>query len=176
MNSQVEAKLMKYHPYALRGDVSKIANIDSLTEDRGALPDVFGRDTSDVGVDEIAAESLMFAGKRRDGYLFFGWKRNVADEVRVLAGCQNITLTEARAYWGERHGRHAEVRPLLDAIEAWASSGAVSVQRTKTADRVDTALVREFMGERLFSMFSRWNAYGRAKPSLIQGENMQRAE
>ena len=65
---------------------------------------------------------VIIAGKDRRGYRFFGVCTDGL--LRIVAGCHQFTLREARCHWREdRRGppdHIAEIRALLDVIEAEA--------------------------------------------------------
>ena len=146
------------------------------------VPDAFRVDTprdfpflKESDADAWAAERLFYAGQRGvGGYSFFAYK-GVGGDVMVFAGCRAFTLDEARRHWSlMHHERGEETAPLLDVIEEWSRTGeahAVAVSGAAPVPVYDKALVHEFLGGQLTTMFVNWLTYQKSADSLRRVRN-----
>ncbi len=71
---------------------------------------------------------------RSDGYVFI--LTNLKDEgVRLIAGCRNFTLLEARAHWKETRGGTplgAETFAILDCLESMAKARGLNLDEKES--------------------------------------------
>lgn len=96
----------------------RIVALSDENSDRGrsfmeaSYPDVFG---SDEYV-PWSADRLFFAGVG-NGYLFLGYKGD-SGEVRVFAGCRDLTLAQAEAHW--LGTGYTQKEDCVHQIQTWA--------------------------------------------------------
>lgn len=146
----------------ITGGLSAIPGISNLPSNAG-IPDRLYSYQNDYpdGVDKPwEAGRLMYAGRRADQFTFFGYLQP-DKTINVLAGCRMLTLEEARNHdWSDSP---EDCVAFVDAIEAWGI-GLIEAGTLPDAPppSVPTAIVKEFLGERLFKMFQNWSQYEKA--------------
>ena len=52
---------------------------------------------ANLGGADLRGAYLVDGGQRSDGYRFVGWIKD--DALRIVAGCRNFTIDEARTHW-----------------------------------------------------------------------------
>ena len=97
------------------------------------------------------AEALVYAGLG-GGYAFFGYKMPHG-EVRVLAGCRNVSLEDAEMHWD----RQSSKSDCVKRIKEW-SGGAkiIHISETYLGTSYTHEDVMEFFGPNAGYYFQRW--------------------
>lgn len=153
----------------VRGNIDHLLACEAV--EQGEIPEAM-RNTSRT----LDAANLFYAGKRADGYDFFGLRDG--SEIHVLAGCRDFTIAEARDHWSAepyRLGTNSYQRArwtweAIDRIEAHfttkvAAPAPEPLQRqvrlgdTVVGEQYSHALVEEFMGPALIQLFADWLRY-----------------
>lgn len=140
------------------------------------IPDVM---TSKMVDGAWRTDRLFYAGRRSDGYDFYGYVHENG-LVIVMAGCRSFAVSNAKEHWDRPriYTEHEQSQGFIGLIEAWAdetftSNGSVKLKvaspdavtdappppRARTPARIDLASVYQFLGPQLSEMFFNWQRH-----------------
>lgn len=142
-------------------NAEKIGSVE-LVPDNHSLPEAFGYFRS---ANPLDGSRVMFAGRRTDGYLFFGY-RCPENGTRIWAGCRDFSEGEAREHWNNpgRYDEHEESIAFVNQIVEWGLQWTPPVPVEKPVQKVlvyDVADVEEFLGARMADMLHNWLSHNK---------------